>query len=113
MKYLLMVCADESLRMTPEESAAHLEAVGSWVSEMEGRGVRIVGDRLRPAGDAVSIQARRDELLLSDGPFAETKEQMAGFDVIECVDLEEAVEIASRHPGAAHGTIELRPLWQD
>lgn len=112
MKYLLMVCADESLRMTPEEDAAHLEAVGAWVREMEDRGVRVMGDRLRPADDAVSVRVRQDELLVSDGPFAETKEQMAGFDVLECADLDEAVEIAARHPGAAHGTVELRPLWQ-
>ncbi|MDA5139995.1 YciI family protein [Streptomyces sp. AD681] len=112
MKYLLMVRVDESIPMTAEEKAADLEAVGSWVREMDSRGVRLTGDRLRPVRDSVSVRVRHGDLLVSDGPFAETKEQMGGFDLIECDDVKEAIEIASRHPGAAYGTIELRPIWQ-
>jgi hypothetical protein len=52
-------------------------------------------------------------VLVSDGPFAETKEQIGGFDIIECASLDEALEIAARHPAAASGTIEVRPLWQE
>jgi hypothetical protein len=52
-------------------------------------------------------------VLLSDGPFAETKEQIGGFDLLECEDLDEAIEVASKHPGAKFGTIEVRPLWED
>ncbi|MEV4625136.1 YciI family protein [Micromonospora sp. NPDC049523] len=113
MKYLLMVCVDESIELTPEEDAAEMEAVGAWVREMDARGVRVLGDRLRPVSDATSIQLRGGDLLISDGPFAETKEQMAGFDVIECADLKEAIEVASKHPGAKQGTIELRPFWPE
>jgi hypothetical protein len=54
---------------------------------------------------------REDEVLLSDGPFAETKEQMAGYDLIECADLDEAIEVASKHPMAKLGSIEVRPVW--
>jgi hypothetical protein len=69
------------------------------------------GSRLRPVSDATTVRVRAGEVLLSDGPFAETKEQMGGFDLIECKDLDEAIEVASKHPGAKFGTIELRPLW--
>jgi hypothetical protein len=56
---------------------------------------------------------REDELLLSDGPFAETKEEIGGFDLIDCADLEDAVEIASEHPVARFGSIEVPPLWEE
>ena len=56
---------------------------------------------------------RGDEVLLSDGPFAETKEQVGGYDLIECADLDEAIEMASKHPVARFGTIEVRPIWEE
>jgi hypothetical protein len=73
--------------------------------------VRLTGDRLRPVSDATSVSVRDEQLLVSDGPFAETKEQIGGFDIIECRDLDEAIEIASKHPIARYGTIEVRPVW--
>jgi hypothetical protein len=108
MKYMLLICADESVQVSPEQAA-----VEPWLAEMEDRGVRLHGDRLRPVGDATTVRVRDGETLLSDGPFAETKEQIAGYDVIECADLEEAVEVASKHPVAAFGTVEVRPFWQE
>jgi hypothetical protein len=108
MKYLLMVCVDEAVEPSGEEALPH-----AWVQEMDGRGVRQFGSRLRPVSDATTVQIRGGEVLLSDGPFAETKEQMAGFDLIECKDLDEAIEVASKHPAAKFGTIELRPLWEE
>jgi hypothetical protein len=59
------------------------------------------------------VQVRRGEVVLSDGPFAETKEQVGGFDLIDCRDLDEAIEVASKHPAAKFGTIEVRPLWEE
>ena len=58
------------------------------------------------------MRVRGEEVLLSDGPFAESKEQMGGYNVIECSDLDEAIEVASRHPVARYGSIEVRPLWE-
>ena len=113
MRYLLLICADETVQLSPEESAAMGSATGSWVAEMDGRGVRLQGDRLRPVSEAATVQVRGGEVLVSDGPFAETKEQIAGFDVLECADLDEAIEVASRHPVARIGTVELRPFWQE
>jgi hypothetical protein len=92
--------------LTPEQVA-----VGAWVEEMSERNVRVFGDRLRPVSDATMVRVRHDELLVSDGPFAETREQIGGFDLLECKDLDEAIEVASKHPIAKYGTIEVRPIW--
>ena len=108
MRYLMLVCVDESVEPTEEEALPT-----AWVEEMDGRGIRQFGSRLRPVSDATTVQVRGGEVLLSDGPFAETKEQVAGFDILECKDLDEAIEVASKHPAAAFGTIEVRPLWEE
>jgi hypothetical protein len=105
---MILVCVDESVEVTPEESLPT-----AWVQEMDARGVRKFGSRLRPVSDATTVRVRGGEVLLSDGPFAETKEQIGGFDLLECEDLDEAIEVASKHPGAKFGTIEVRPLWEE
>jgi hypothetical protein len=106
MKYLLLICIDPDVTLTPEQVA-----VGAWIAEMTTRQVRLTGDRLRPVSDATTVRRRGDEVLVSDGPFAETREQIGGFDLIDCKDLDEAIEIASKHPIARYGTIEIRPIW--
>jgi hypothetical protein len=108
MKYLMMVCVDESKAgHEPGED----DSVEPWVEEMDGKGIRIVGDRIRPQSDWTTVKIRQGELLVSDGPFTETKEYVAGFDVLECADLDEAIEVASKHPMAKAGALELRPIW--
>ena len=111
MKYMLLMCADDSVPLTPEEDAAVMEATRSWVKEMSARGVHVDGDRLRPHDEARTLRVRADELVVTDGPFAETKEQIAGYDILECRDIEEAVRVAAEHPFAQFGTIEVRPFW--
>ncbi len=113
MRYLLLICVDEGLQLSPEESAAMPAATDAWVAEMDGRGVRLQGEALRPVSEAATVRMRGGEVLVSDGPFAETKEQIAGFDIIECADLDEAIEVASKHPVARIGTIEIRPFWTE
>ena len=108
MRYLMLVCVDESVEVSPAEALPT-----AWVQEMDSRGVRQFGSRLRPVSDATTVEVRGGEVLVSDGPFAETKEQVGGFDLIECKDLDEAIEVASRHPGAKFGKIEVRPLWEE
>ena len=106
MKYLLLICGDES-------AAAHADkGCGGWTEDLAERGMLQLTGGLGPAAEAKTVRVRRRQLLLSDGPFAETKEQIAGFDVIECADLDDALEVAARHPTARLGTIEVRPLWQ-
>jgi hypothetical protein len=87
--------------------------VDAWVDEMDGRGARLIGDRIRPGSDSTTVRVRGGEVMLTDGPYAETKDLIAGFDVLECADLDEAVEIASKHPMARGGVLELRPFWKD
>jgi hypothetical protein len=107
IQYLLVVCTDPAIE--PGESARS-ETV-PWVAEMSGRGVRLYGSELEPPASARTVRVRDKRAIVTDGPFAETKEQIAGFDVLECADLDEAIEVASRHPMARLGILELRPLW--
>src|SRR5687768_10842999 len=112
MKYLMQVCVDPNYKISPED-AANAPDVEEWVSEMDKQGIRLMGDRTRPANEATTVRVRGGEVLLTDGPFAETKEQMVGFDVIECANLDEAIAVASQHPMAWGGMIELRAFWTD
>jgi hypothetical protein len=80
---------------------------------MDGKGIRLMGDRTRPASAATTVRVRNREVLITDGPFTETKDVIAGFDVLECEDLDQAIEVASKHPMAWAGMIELRPFWPD
>jgi hypothetical protein len=108
VRYLLMICGDES--QVPDPASIDLLGCGGWSEEMEQRGILRDSVGLHPPGDATTIRVRGDEVLIVDGPFAETKDQIGGFSLIECADLDEAIEIASRHPAAKHGMIEIRPV---
>ncbi|MFI0487419.1 YciI family protein [Actinomadura sp. 9N215] len=110
MRYVLMICSDETAGTDPAAAAA--TGCGGWSREMAGRGVIRGGAGLRPADEATTVKVRGGEVLLTDGPFAETKDQIGGFSVIECGGLDEAVEIAARHPWAALGQIEIRPVQE-
>jgi hypothetical protein len=105
VRYMMLVCVDESVEVSTEEALPT-----AWTEEMDGRGVRQFGSRLRPVSDATTVQVRDGEVLLSDGPFAETKEQVGGFYVLDCKDLDEALDWAERCPAAQAGTIEIRPV---
>src|SRR5919201_3982998 len=106
MKYMLIHCIDESAWSDPATPRpAGLPAYADWLHEMEGRGVLLHGHRLRDVSDATTVRMRGRELLVSDGPFAETKEQVGGYDVIDGAHLEEAIEIAPKHPNAWDGTL--------
>jgi hypothetical protein len=80
---------------------------------MDQRNVRVLGSRLRELKDARTIRRRSGTVIVTDGPFAETKEWIAGFDLLECADMDEAIEVASRHPMARFGRLEIRPLWPE
>ena len=113
MRYMLTHYIDESLELSPEDEAAFDVAIAAWDAEMLNRGVLAGGARLRPVSEATTLRVRGGEVLVTDGPFAETKEQIAGYSVLECADLEEAIEVTSRHPTAKIGTFELRPYWEE
>jgi hypothetical protein len=113
MKYLLLICSDEDqfATLNQEDGEAMLAEYGVFAEEMAGRGVLAGGERLRPTADATTVKVRSGEVLLSDGPFAETKEQIGGYFLVDCADLDEAIEIAAKIPGARVGSIEVRPIW--
>ena len=113
MKYLMLVCVGDDVQLSPEEQAAMGPDTDAWVREMDRRGVRLQGNQLCPVSDATTVRKREGEVLVSDGPFAETKEQIAGFDILECADLDEAIEVAEKHPVARIGTLDVRPFWTD
>ena len=116
MKYLMLVCVDRADGTTgdPGRPAGPAPAeidVDTWVEEMDGSGVRLIGERIRPDSDATTVRVRDGEVLLTDGPYAETKERMAGFDIIECADLDEAIEVAAKHPMSPRRGDRVRPFW--
>jgi hypothetical protein len=86
--------------------------IESWVREMDDKGIRLAGNRLVSPAEATTVRVHDGELLLTDGPYVETKEQMAGFDIIECADLNQAIEVAAKHPMARYGMIEVRQFWE-
>jgi hypothetical protein len=114
MRYMLRICTDENAigALSPEEGSAMLAEYGVFGEEMGRRGVLQAGERLRPTADATTVRVRNGEILIADGPFAETKEQVGGYYLVDCKDLDEAIEVASKIPGARQGTIELRPIWE-
>jgi hypothetical protein len=114
MRYALLICTDESAdaALGPDEVATRFAAYQAFGEEMGARGVLAGGERLRPTTDATTVRVRDGEVLTSDGPFAETKEQMGGFYLVECKDLDEAIEVAAKIPGARNGSIEVRPIWE-
>jgi hypothetical protein len=107
VEYMLFICNDPT---APAYVAAE-DNIAEWIAEMEARGVARHGDRLRPVDDATTVTVRAGNVVVSDGPFAETKEWIAGYDIIACADLDEAIEVASKHPMAKFGKIEIRPVW--
>ena len=114
MRYAMLICTDENwlARLDDQESSAMLARYGQWMEEMNERGVLQGGERLRPTSDTTTVRVRDGETLTTDGPFAETKEQVGGYFLVDCKDLDEAIEIAAKIPGAAHGSIEVRPIWE-
>ena len=106
MRYMMFVATD----LDPDRSGDEGIDIEDWVAENDGRGVRVLGERLRPPADATLVRVRNGEVLITDGPFTESKEWIAGFDILECDDLDQAIEVASRHPMARGGRIELRPF---
>jgi hypothetical protein len=110
MKYMMFVVVDPDAAAEAEPSGDD-PTIEQWLADVEGRGKRITGSQLHPVSDAVTVRVSRGQVLVSDGPFAESKEWIAGFDILECEDLDEAIAIAARHPQAKGGKLELRPFW--
>jgi hypothetical protein len=110
MRYMLIHTDDPSLASGWDDEAR--ASAYSWMEKVIRSGVGLQGSPVRPAADATTIKIRDGELVITDGPYAETKEQIAGYNVLECASMDEAIHVASRHPTARIGTFELRPFWE-
>ena len=113
MQYLMLVYAAESgwTSMTPEQQAAGAEQYARFSQEIKDGGKLLGSNRLTPVASATTVRVRDGKRVVTDGPYAETKEQLGGYFLIEAKDLDEAIAISARCPGAHHGTIEVRPVW--
>jgi hypothetical protein len=115
MKYMMFVVVDPDAAAEDEPSEDEPSedelTIEEWLADVDGQGKRITGDALAPVGDATTVRVSRGKVLVTDGPFTESKEWIVGFDILECDDLDEA--IAARHPQANGGKLELRPFRTD
>ena len=112
MRYLLTIYDDESTwnDVTPEQSAQVMEAYGAFGEAAQAAGVLLGGEGLQPTSTATTVRVRDGETLTTDGPFAETREQLGGYYLLDCKDLDEAIGWAAKIPGAQSGSVEVRPV---
>src|SRR3954451_15156255 len=113
MRYLLMLYeADRQSEPSPDEAMASHERYAAFTREVHERGVFRAGEALEPTNTATTVRVRDGKTLVTDGPFAETKEQLGGFYLLNCKDLDEAIEVATKIPAVSDGSIEIRPVME-
>jgi hypothetical protein len=110
MRYMFLICEDDA--GVASRGDALLPAYGAFSEEAVKAGVMRGGERLRPAGSATTVRVRGGKTSTTDGPFAETKEQLGGYFILDCKDLDEAIAYAAKIPSAPFGSIEVRPIWE-
>ncbi|MBS0449026.1 MAG: YciI family protein [Proteobacteria bacterium] len=114
MKYLVMIYGDEAAlaKRAPSDATAMSQAHGAYAEALAKAGVLQGGQRLQPTSAATSLRLRGDKTEVLNGPYAETREQLGGYYMIDVPDLDEALKWAARCPSLAEGTIEVRPIWE-
>lgn len=114
MKYMLLICSSETEedKLSEAELGQLLQAYGGFHEEIAAAGVLLGGDRLKPTTQATTVRVRGGQTKATDGPFAETKEAIGGYYMIDVKNLDEAIAWAAKIPSAAHGSIEVRPIWE-
>jgi len=112
MQYILLIYDAEGRKMSPEEQGKLFQEYMSFTQGIVKAGKFKAGDPLEPTGTATTVRVRDAKTLTTDGPFAETKEQLGGYYIVEAENLDEAVAIAARIPGARTGSIEVRPIMK-
>lgn len=114
MKYLCLICAEKVMEQMPAEDAEkHYQEYAEFTESIKRDGHFVSANRLTPASTATTIRVRDGQTLVTDGPFAETREQIGGYYLIEAKNLSQAIQVASRIPGARFGCVELRPIAED
>jgi len=114
MKFLCLICAEKVMEQMPAADAEkHFQEYVKFTEWIKARGHFIGANRLKPAAAATTVRVRNRKISTTDGPFAETKEQIGGYYLIEADDLREAIQVAAKIPGAQLGCVELRPIADD
>lgn len=114
MRYLLLIYGNEAEQsnLSPEEQQTTMMAYNDFTEMIQKRGAHLAGEALHPVSSATTVRVRQGKVLTTDGPFAETKEQLGGFYLIQSANLDEAIEIAAKIPAANNGSIEIRPIME-
>lgn len=114
MRYLLLIYQDEvaHAQWNEEQLGEEYAAYNALGTELKKRGVEAQGEALMPTNTATTVRVRGGKALTTDGPFAETKEQLGGYYQLNCKDLDEAIELAAKIPAATDGSIEIRPIME-
>ncbi len=112
MRYLLLIYTEEQLEASPDAMAAEFQAYDRFTNEVRDRGIYQAGEALRPTSTATTVRVRDGQTVTTDGPFAETKEALGGFYMVDATDLDDAIQLAAKIPGAKHGSIEIRPIFE-
>lgn len=114
MKYLCLICAETLIeQMSDAEAEKHFKEYREFTEAIKQSGHYVGADRLEPPSAAATVRVRNGKVMITDGPFAETKEQLGGYYVIEARDLNEAILVAAQIPGARIGCVEVRPIAED
>ena len=113
MRYLLLIYeVERGTEVSPEEAMASNARYGAFTADVRQRGIFRAGEALEPTNTATTVRVRDGRTITTDGPFAETKEFLGGFYLLECRDLDEAIDLAARIPAVERGSIEIRPIWE-
>ncbi len=114
MKYLLLIYTDQQqdAQRTPEQQEANMQAYFAFTNNLQASGAMLGGEALHPINSATTVQVRNGKTSSTDGPFAETKEQLGGFYMVNCDNLDDAIKCAAKIPGAKDGSIEIRPVME-
>ena len=114
MKYLLLIYTSEAeaAKRTPEQQEANMGEYFGYTQALQESGSMVGGEALQPIATATSVRVRDGQTITSDGPFAETKEQLGGYYMVDVDNLDDAIKWAAKIPGARDGTIEVRPIWE-
>ena len=114
MRFLCLIAAEKVMEhMSPADAADHFQEYVKFTEWVKSNGQFVGANRLKPAADATTIRVRNGKVSITDGPFAETKEQIGGYYIIDAKDLEDAIRVASKIPGAQRGCVEIRPIADD
>jgi hypothetical protein len=114
MRYMMLIYSDETGvdQVTEAEWAETMTAYNAFTAEVQEKGLLVSGEALEPTRSATTVRVRNNQVLTTDGPFAETKEALGGFYILNCKDLDEALEYAAKIPGAKVGSVEVRPIME-